>query len=54
MATNNPLVGLASMTAATLFQTKLSLCTSYAVGARVPIGTIREGLLRIRETLAII
>jgi len=28
MATNNPLVGLASMTAATLFQTKLSLYTS--------------------------
>jgi glycine/D-amino acid oxidase-like deaminating enzyme/nitrite reductase/ring-hydroxylating ferredoxin subunit len=44
MATNNPLVGLASMTSATLFQTKLSLYTSYALGARVPIGTIPEAL----------
>ena len=32
------------MTAATLFQTKLSLCTSYALGAQVPIGTIPETL----------
>jgi glycine/D-amino acid oxidase-like deaminating enzyme/nitrite reductase/ring-hydroxylating ferredoxin subunit len=44
MATNNPLVGLASMTAATFFQTKLSLYTSYALGARVPSGTIPEAL----------
>ena len=44
MATNNPLVGLASMTAATLLQTKLSLYTSYVLGARVPIGTIPEGV----------
>src|SRR4029450_3875067 len=44
MATNNPLVGLASMTAATLFQTKLSLYTSYVLGARVPVGTIPEAL----------
>jgi glycine/D-amino acid oxidase-like deaminating enzyme/nitrite reductase/ring-hydroxylating ferredoxin subunit len=44
MATNNPLVGLASMTSATLFQTKLSLYTSYVLGARVPIGTIPEAL----------
>ena len=44
MATNNPLVGLASVTAATLLQTKLSLYTSYAFGARVPIGTIPEGV----------
>ena len=44
MATNNPLVGLASMTAATLFQTKLSLYTSYVLGARVPNGTIPEAL----------
>ena len=36
MATNNPLVGLASITSATLLQTKLSLYTSYALGARVP------------------
>jgi glycine/D-amino acid oxidase-like deaminating enzyme/nitrite reductase/ring-hydroxylating ferredoxin subunit len=44
MATNNPLVGLASMTGATLFQTKLSLYTSYALGAGVPPGTIPEAL----------
>ena len=44
MATNNPLVGLASVKAATLFQTKLSLYTSYVLGARVPVGTIPEAL----------
>ena len=42
MATNNPLVGLASMTSATLLQTKLSLYTSYALDAQVPIGAIPE------------
>ena len=36
VATNNPLVGLASMASATLFQTKLSLYTSYALRARIP------------------
>jgi glycine/D-amino acid oxidase-like deaminating enzyme/nitrite reductase/ring-hydroxylating ferredoxin subunit len=44
MATNNPLVGLASITSATLFQTKLSLYTSYAFGARVPSNTVPEAL----------
>jgi glycine/D-amino acid oxidase-like deaminating enzyme/nitrite reductase/ring-hydroxylating ferredoxin subunit len=44
MATNNPLVGLASVTAATLLQTKLSLYTSYALGGRVPSGTLPEAL----------
>jgi glycine/D-amino acid oxidase-like deaminating enzyme/nitrite reductase/ring-hydroxylating ferredoxin subunit len=44
MATNNPLVGLASVTAATLFQTKLSLYTSYALGGRVPSRTLPEAL----------
>jgi glycine/D-amino acid oxidase-like deaminating enzyme/nitrite reductase/ring-hydroxylating ferredoxin subunit len=44
LATNNPLVGLASMTAATFFQTKLSLDTSYAFGARVPTNAIPEAL----------
>jgi glycine/D-amino acid oxidase-like deaminating enzyme/nitrite reductase/ring-hydroxylating ferredoxin subunit len=44
MATNNPLVGFAGMTAATFFQTKLSLDTSYAFGARVPPNTIPEAL----------
>ena len=36
MATNNPLVGFSSITSAALFQTKLVLYTSYALGARVP------------------
>ena len=44
MATNNPLVGLASITSATLLQTKLSLYTSYAFGARVPSSTVPEAL----------
>ncbi len=44
MATNNPLVGLASVTSATLLQTKLSLYTSYALGARVPVNTVPEAL----------
>ena len=35
IATDNPLVGFASMTAATLFQTKLSLYSSYVFGARI-------------------
>ncbi len=44
MATNNPLVGLASIASATLLQTKLSLYTSYALGARVPLNTVPEAL----------
>src|SRR5438105_8902691 len=44
VATNNPLVGLASIVGATLLQTKLSLYTSYALGARVPSKTIPEAL----------
>jgi Rieske Fe-S protein len=44
MATNNPLVGLASITSAALLQTKLSLYTSYAIGARVPSETIPEAM----------
>ena len=44
MATNNPLVGFANIVASTLFQTKLSLDTSYALGARVPSNTIPEAV----------
>lgn len=36
LATHNPLVGNASMVGAALFQTKLSLYSSYALGAKVP------------------
>jgi glycine/D-amino acid oxidase-like deaminating enzyme/nitrite reductase/ring-hydroxylating ferredoxin subunit len=40
LATNNPLVGLASVAAATLFQTKISLYSTYVLGARVPSGAL--------------
>jgi glycine/D-amino acid oxidase-like deaminating enzyme/nitrite reductase/ring-hydroxylating ferredoxin subunit len=44
MATNNPLVGLASIVGATLLQTKIYLYTSYVLGARVPSNAIPEAL----------
>jgi glycine/D-amino acid oxidase-like deaminating enzyme/nitrite reductase/ring-hydroxylating ferredoxin subunit len=44
MATNNPLVGLASIVSATLLQTKLSLYTSYALSGRLPSDTVPEAL----------
>jgi glycine/D-amino acid oxidase-like deaminating enzyme/nitrite reductase/ring-hydroxylating ferredoxin subunit len=44
MATHNPLIGLATIAGATLLQTKLSLYTSYALGARVPSETIPDAL----------
>ena len=44
MTTNNPLVGLASVVGATLLQTKLSLYTSYALGARLRYDTLPEAL----------
>lgn len=44
ITTNNPLVGMASMTAATFFQTKLSLYSSYVLGARVPRGALPVAL----------
>lgn len=44
LATHNPLVGLASTLRATLLQTKLSLYSSYAVGATLPLGRLPEGL----------
>jgi glycine/D-amino acid oxidase-like deaminating enzyme/nitrite reductase/ring-hydroxylating ferredoxin subunit len=40
IATNNPLVGFSNIAAATLFQTKISLYSSYALGARVPRGAL--------------
>ncbi len=36
LATHNPLMGNSSLVGATLFQTKLALYTSYALGARLP------------------
>jgi len=44
MATHNPLVGIASMASATVFQTKLSLYTSYVVAGRMPRGTVPDAL----------
>ena len=36
IATHNPLVGLAGLAGATLFQTKLALYTSYVIAGRAP------------------
>jgi glycine/D-amino acid oxidase-like deaminating enzyme/nitrite reductase/ring-hydroxylating ferredoxin subunit len=44
LATHNPLVGIAGMTSATLFQTKLALYTSYVIGARIPHGSMPDAL----------
>jgi glycine/D-amino acid oxidase-like deaminating enzyme/nitrite reductase/ring-hydroxylating ferredoxin subunit len=44
IATHNPLVGLAGMASATVFQTKLALYTSYVVAGRVTAGTIPDAL----------
>ncbi len=42
IATNNPLVGLAKVTSATFFQTKLALYTSYVLRARAPLDIAPE------------
>ncbi len=42
MATHNPLMGKAGMMGATLFQTKLALYSTYAVGARLPAQKLPE------------
>jgi glycine/D-amino acid oxidase-like deaminating enzyme/nitrite reductase/ring-hydroxylating ferredoxin subunit len=44
IATHNPLVGLAGMASATVFQTKLALYTSYAIAGRVKQDTVADGL----------
>ena len=44
IATHNPLVGLAGAAAATLFQTKLALYTSYVIGSRVGRGMVPDAL----------
>jgi glycine/D-amino acid oxidase-like deaminating enzyme/nitrite reductase/ring-hydroxylating ferredoxin subunit len=44
IATHNPLVGLAGLAGATLFQTKLALYTSYVIAGRVPKGVIADAL----------
>src|SRR6185503_2942992 len=45
LATHNPLVGLSNVAAATLFQTKLALYTSYVVGGRVPRGSVPGAMI---------
>jgi glycine/D-amino acid oxidase-like deaminating enzyme/nitrite reductase/ring-hydroxylating ferredoxin subunit len=44
LATHNPLVGIGNLASATLFQTKLTLYTSYAVAGRVAPGTLPDAL----------
>ncbi len=44
IATHNPLVGLASLAGATLFQTKLALYTSYVVAGRLRSHTMPDAL----------
>jgi glycine/D-amino acid oxidase-like deaminating enzyme/nitrite reductase/ring-hydroxylating ferredoxin subunit len=44
LATHTPLMGKTNIASATLFQTKLYLYTSYAVGGRVPSGIVPEAL----------
>ncbi|HEY2125488.1 MAG TPA: FAD-dependent oxidoreductase [Chthoniobacterales bacterium] len=44
LATNNPLVGLASMAGATLLQTKLALYSSYVLGSTVSRGSTPAAL----------
>ena len=43
VATHNPIVGTSGLLSATLFQTKLALYTSYAVGGTVPRGSVPHG-----------
>jgi glycine/D-amino acid oxidase-like deaminating enzyme/nitrite reductase/ring-hydroxylating ferredoxin subunit len=45
IATHNPLVGVGGTAAATLFQTKLALYSSYVVAGRVPKGVVPDLLL---------
>jgi len=44
IATHNPVMGTQGAVTAALFQTKLALYTSYVLGARVPKGTLPDGL----------
>ncbi len=44
IATHNPLVGLAGLAGATLFQTKLALYTSYVIAGRLPKGQVPDAL----------
>ncbi|HEY5756429.1 MAG TPA: FAD-dependent oxidoreductase [Steroidobacter sp.] len=44
IATHNPLMGKKGVLTAALFQTKLSLYTSYVLGARLPAAAVPEGL----------
>lgn len=44
IATHNPLVGIGGTTGAALFQTKLSLYTSYVVAGRIPKGVVPDAL----------
>jgi glycine/D-amino acid oxidase-like deaminating enzyme/nitrite reductase/ring-hydroxylating ferredoxin subunit len=43
IATHTPLVGRSNIVAATVFQTKLALYTTYAVGGKLPTGVVPPG-----------
>src|SRR4029077_14586581 len=45
LATHTPLMGNTGLLSATLFQTKLSLYTSYAISGRVEKGSLPDALL---------
>jgi glycine/D-amino acid oxidase-like deaminating enzyme/nitrite reductase/ring-hydroxylating ferredoxin subunit len=42
IATHNPLMGMAGLTGATLFQSKLALYSSYVLGAKIPADLVPE------------
>ena len=44
IATHTPLVGIAGMASATLFQTNLALYSTYVVGGRAPKGSVPDAL----------
>lgn len=44
IATHNPRMGKKGVLTSTLFQTKLALYTTYVLGARLPVGSVPEGL----------
>jgi len=44
IATHNPLVGVAGMASATIFQTKLALYTTYVVAGHAPAGSVSDSL----------
>lgn len=44
IATHNPILGFAGMAWATIFQTKLALYSTYAIGAQIPKGAVPQAM----------